>query len=92
LEDQGEVAKMFASLFINNPRVTVARVLVVALPTYAIAGFTEKIFYIVPTIAMTLMVANAIESGTTSSRNRIEDEQAIEDDADSSDGLDADVG
>ena len=83
---------MFASLFINNPSVTVARVLVVALPTYAIAGFTEKIFYIVPTIAMTLMVANAIESGTTSSRNRIEDEQAIEDDADSSDGLDADVG
>ena len=92
MEDQGKVAKMFASLFINNPRVTVARVLVVALPTYAIAGFTEKIFYIVPTIAMTLMVANAIESGTTSSRNRIEDEQAIEDDADSSDGLDADVG
>ena len=86
------VAKMFASLFINNPRVTVARVLVVALPTYAIAGLTEKIFYIVPTIAMTLMVANAIESGTTSSRNRIEDEQAIEDDVDSSDGLDADVG
>lgn len=41
---------------------------------------------------MTLMVANAIESGTTSSRNRIEDEQAIEDDADSSNGLDADVG
>lgn len=53
---------MFASLFIDNPRVTFARVLVVALPTYTIAGLTEKFFYIVPTIAMTLMVANAIES------------------------------
>ena len=51
---------MLASLSIDKPRVTVARVLVVALPTYAIAGLTEKIFYIVPTIAMTLTVANAI--------------------------------
>jgi hypothetical protein len=83
---------MFASLFIDNPRITFARVLVVALPTYAIAGLTEKMFYIVPTIAMTLMIANAIESGTTSNRNRIEDEQAIVDDSDASDGLDADMG
>ena len=27
MEDQGEVAKMFASLFIDNPRVTAARLM-----------------------------------------------------------------
>ena len=32
---------MFASLFIDNPSVTVARVFVVTLPTYAIAGLQE---------------------------------------------------
>ena len=83
---------MLRSLSIDNPRVTFARVLTVALPTYAVAGLTEKIFYIVPTIAMSLMIANAIESGTTSNRNRIEDEAGVVEDTDSSEGLDGDVG
>ena len=83
---------MFGSLSIDNPRLTIARLLIVALPTYAVAGFTEKIFYIVPTIAMSLMVANAVESGTTSNRNRIEDEAGVADESDGSDGIDGEVG
>ena len=77
---------------IDNPRLTIARLLIVALPTYAVAGFTEKIFYIVPTIAMSLMVANAVESGTTSNRNRMEDEAGVADESDGSDGIDGEVG
>ena len=77
---------------IDNPRLTIARLLIVALPTYAVAGFTEKIFYIVPTIAMSLMVANAVESATTSNRNRIEDEAGVADESDGSDGIDGEVG
>ncbi len=83
---------MLGSLSIDNPRLTIARLLIVALPTYAVAGFTEKIFYIVPTIAMSLMVANAVESGTTSNRNRIEDEAGVADESDGSDGIDGEVG
>ena len=83
---------MFGSLSIDNPRLTIARLLIVALPTYAVAGLTEKIFYIVPTIVMSLMVANAVESGTTSNRNRIEDEAGVADESDSSDGIDGDLG
>ncbi len=83
---------MFGSLSIDNPRLTVARLLIVALPTYAVAGLTEKIFYIVPTIAMSLMVANAVESGSTSNRNRIEDEAGVADESDASDGIDGDIG
>tara|TARA_A100001015_G_scaffold200708_2_gene224094 strand:- start:183 stop:422 length:240 start_codon:yes stop_codon:yes gene_type:complete len=79
-------------LSIDNPRLTVARLLIVALPTYAVAGLTEKIFYIVPTIAMSLMVANAVESGSTSNRNRIEDEAGVADESDASDGIDGDIG
>ena len=83
---------MLGLISIDNPRVTFARVLTVALPTYAVAGLTEKIFYVVPTIAMSLMIANAIESATTSIRNRIEDEVGVVKDTDSSEGLDGDVG
>ena len=83
---------MLSSLSIDNPRLTIARLLIVALPTYAVAGFTEKIFYIVPTIAMSLMVANAVESGTTSNRNRMEDEAGVVDESDGSDGIDGEVG
>ena len=83
---------MLGSLSIDNPRLTIARLLIVALPTYAVAGFTEKIFYIVPTIAMSLMVANAVESGTTSNRNRMEDEAGVADESDGSDGIDGEVG
>ena len=83
---------MFGSLYVDNPRLTIARLLIVALPTYAVAGFTEKIFYIVPTIAMSLMVANAVESGTTSNRNRMEDESGVADESDGSDGIDGEVG
>jgi hypothetical protein len=83
---------VLSSLSIDNPRLTIARLLIVALPTYAVAGFTEKIFYIVPTIAMSLMVANAVESGTTSNRNRMEDEAGVADESDGSDGIDGEVG
>lgn len=86
------LCEMFGSLSIDNPRLTVARLLIVALPTYAVAGLTEKIFYIVPTIAMSLMVANAVESGSTSNRNRIEDEAGVADESDASDGIDGDIG
>ena len=41
---------------------------------------------------MSLMVANAVESGTTSNRNRIEDEAGFADESDGSDGIDGEVG
>ena len=38
------------------------------------------------------MIAQAIESGTTSSRNRIEDDANVVEDSDSSEGSDGDSG
>jgi hypothetical protein len=47
---------------------------------------TGKVFYVVPTIAMTMIIANAVEEGTITSRNRLEDDAQAVDDA-SGEGL-----
>ena len=60
--------------------------LVIAVPSYAVAFMTEKVFYVVPTIAMTMIIANAVEEGTVTSRNRLEDDAQSVDDA-SGEGL-----
>jgi hypothetical protein len=70
----------------ENKKLTLIRMLIVALPSYGVALLTEKVFYVVPTIAMMMMIANSIETGSTSNRNRI-DEDGISVDETSSDGL-----
>ena len=43
---------------------------------------TEKVIYVVPTIAMVMMVANTVEIENSTSRNRIDAEDSvIEDEA-----------
>jgi len=71
---------------LQDTKLTLLRMLVIATPSYAVAFMSEKVFYVVPTIAMMMIVANSIEVGATSSRNRVdEDAQSIDDAA--SDGL-----
>ena len=43
------------------------------------ALITEKIFYVVPTIAMMLIISNSVENGSSSSRNRIDDDGVADD-------------
>ena len=59
---------------------------IIAIPSYAVAILSEKIIYVVPTIAMMLMISNSVETGNSSSRNRIEDDSAMDDEGDS-DGI-----
>ena len=59
---------------------------VVAVPAYAAALATEKVTIVVPTLAMFLLIANSIESGTTSSRNRIDEDGVSQEDSDVGDG------
>ena len=73
-------------------RLLFAKLIIVGIPTYAVAIFTEEIFYIVPTIAMTLMIANSVERGSLSNRNRIEEEDNAIDEGDGGDSLDGEVG
>mgnify|MGYP001246688379 CR=1 FL=1 len=73
-------------LNLKNKKLTFVRVFIIALPSYLVAFFTQKILFVVPTIAMMMMIANSIETGNTSNRNRIEDDNLAEIDADS-DGI-----
>ena len=77
---------------IKLDRLLFAKLIIVGIPTYAVAIFTEEIFYIVPTIAMTLMIANSVEEGTLSNRNRIEEEANAVDEGDGGDSFDGEVG
>ena len=61
------------------------KVMVVAIPSYAAALLTEKVTIVVPTIAMFMLIANSIESGLLSNRNRLDDDGAIDDEGDSGD-------
>ena len=77
---------------IKPDRLLFAKLIIVGIPTYAVAIFTEEILYIVPTIAMTLMIANSVERGSLSNRNRIEEEVNSIDEGDGGDSLDGEVG
>lgn len=73
-------------LNLEDTKLTLVRMLVIAVPSYAVAFMTGKVFYVVPTIAMTMIIANAVEEGTITSRNRLEDDAQSVDDA-SGEGL-----
>ena len=76
---------------IDNKKLLLTKILIIGIPAYLVAFLTEKIIYVVPTIAMMLMIANSVETGNSSNRNRIEEDGAVEDDG-SSDGLNAGEG
>ena len=51
------------------------------MPSYTVAFLTEKVTLVVPTLAMFLLIANSIESGSVSNRNRIEEDGSSMDDS-----------
>jgi hypothetical protein len=59
----------------ENLKLIFAKVLIIAVPSFGIAFVTEKIHFIVPTIAMCLMIANSLEDEQTTFRNRLEEEE-----------------
>lgn len=71
---------------LDDKKLLIAKILVIGVPSYAVAFFTGKILYVVPTIALTIMIANSIDTGNTSSRNRLEEESIKDVEADT-DGL-----
>ena len=69
-------------LNVKNKKLTFVRIILIALPSYLVAFFSQKILFVVPTIAM-MMIANSVETGNTSNRNRIEEDNLAEIDSDS---------
>lgn len=65
-------------LNLSDQKLTFVRMVIVAIPSYAVAFMTEKVFYVVPTIAMMMIIAHSIERGNITNRNRIDDESAEE--------------
>jgi len=71
---------MVFSVKLEDLKLTFAKVFVIAIPSYSVAVLTEKIIYVVPTIAM-MMIANSIELGNLTNSNRVDtDDQAIDED------------
>lgn len=70
-------------------RILLYRILIVAVPTYAIAVFTEQMVYTMPMLAITMLVATHVLDGSKSTQNRV-DEDGGENGgiADLTDGLD----
>lgn len=74
--ENGNLKLKFESFKSNeNLKLIFAKVLIIAVPSFGIAFITEKIHFIVPTIAMCLMIANSLEDEQTTFRNRIEQEE-----------------
>ena len=63
----------------------IIKAIVVAIPSYTAALLTEKVTVVVPTLAMFMLIANSIESGLLSNRNRLDDDGAIDEDGDGGD-------
>ncbi len=82
--------RKFNLIKIENKKITLIKMLLVAIPSYIVAFTTEKVAYVVPTIAMMIMIANSVEVGNTTNRNRLEDEASI--DGESSDFDEGDGG
>ena len=78
-------------LTLENTKLTIFRVALIAIPSYSVAFQTEKVFYVVPTIVM-MMIANSVEHGTTSNRNRVDEDSGNIDDAGGDAVTDGDVG
>lgn len=71
---------------LEDKKLLIAKILIIGIPSYTVAFFSEKILYVVPTIALTIMIANSIDTENSSSRNRLDDESVNDVNADS-DGL-----
>lgn len=71
---------MFNLFRSGDLRLTLLRMIIIAVPCYTVAFVTGKVVFVVPTIAMMMMVASAVESGQASSRNRVDGEGNIETD------------
>lgn len=65
-------------LNLSDQKLTFVRMVIVAIPSYAVAFMTEKVFYVVPTIAMMMIIAHSVERGNITNRNRIDDESTEE--------------
>ena len=61
----------------NDIKLNLVKVIIIGIPSYSVAIFSEKIVYVVPTIAMMMMIANSVEMGHTTSRNRIDSEDSL---------------
>ena len=80
----------FNFIKIKDGRLILFKIFLIAIPSYIVAFLTEKVTFVVPTIAM-MMIANSVEVGNTSNRNRLEDESAVDVDSDSFDEGDGGV-
>lgn len=60
-------------LGLSDQKLTFVRMVIIAIPSYLVAFMTEKIFYVVPTIAMMMIIANSVERGNITNQNRIDD-------------------
>lgn len=68
---------------LKHNKLTFIKMLIVATPSLSVAFLTEKVVYVVPTIAMMMMIASALEVGKTSGRNRLDEEnQQLDKDVD----------
>lgn len=74
--------QMFNSIKVKNGYLILLKITIIAIPSYIIAFLTEKVAFVVPTIAMMMMIANSVEVGNTTNRNRLEDETSIDNDGD----------
>ena len=74
--------EMFNSIKVKNRYLILLKITIIAIPSYSIAFLTEKVAFVVPTIAMMMMIANSVEVGNTTNRNRLEDETSIENNGD----------
>ena len=70
-------------LGLEDQKLTFFRMAIIAIPSYSVAFLTEKVFYVVPTIAMMMIIANSVERGNITSRNRIDDDGAARDETSS---------
>ena len=76
---------MFAVMNIKDKGLFFLKGSIVAIPSYLMAYLSQSITLVVPTIALCLLLANSIERGAISSRNRLDDE-ALSDNEGTTDG------
>lgn len=63
---------------IKDRKLILFKIILIAIPSYIIAFLTEKVTFVVPTIAMMMMIANSVEVGNITNRNRLEDETGVD--------------
>ena len=71
---------MYQKSNVNNIKSIVVRILIIGIPSYSVAVFTEIVICVVPTVAMMMMTVNSVEFGNYTSRNRIDTEESVIDD------------